>query len=68
MADKSGSGLSATAIALLNLFVSPQLFTTQTLHDYLWGYVDFMLAVCRKFDPELCKTDKIGLLSNVSHF
>ncbi|VDM31538.1 unnamed protein product [Hydatigera taeniaeformis] len=66
-ANNAGRGPSLSTIEMVKFWTSPQIFTTQTVHGFLWGYFDTMLSVCKFFYPEMCHTDQVGLLLNTNN-
>ncbi|EUB63118.1 Lysosome membrane protein 2 [Echinococcus granulosus] len=66
-ASNAGRGPSLSTIEMVKFWTSPQIFTTQTVHGFLWGYFDTMLSLCKIFYPETCQTDHVGLLLNTNN-
>ncbi|VDK35118.1 unnamed protein product [Taenia asiatica] len=66
-ANNAGRGPSPSTIEMVKFWASPQIFTTQTVHGFLWGYFDTMLSLCKVFYPEMCRTDQVGLLLNTNN-
>ncbi|VDD82874.1 unnamed protein product [Mesocestoides corti] len=56
-AIKAGRDPTMGFLGLIRLLYSLELFTTQTVHGYLWGYEDPLLDLC-----SACDTKKVGLL------
>ncbi|CUT99300.1 CD36 class B scavenger receptor [Echinococcus multilocularis] len=66
-ASNAGRGPSLSTIEMVKFWTSPQIFTTQTVNGFLWGYFDTMLSLCKIFYPETCQTDHVGLLLNTNN-
>ncbi|KAM7538651.1 hypothetical protein Aperf_G00000047243 [Anoplocephala perfoliata] len=63
-ASNAGRGPGATTIELIKFLTSPEIFTTQSVNGFLWGYVDSTMSLCNTFYPQTCPSDRIGLLIN----
>ncbi|VDN97586.1 unnamed protein product [Rodentolepis nana] len=64
-ANNAGRGPSADTIEMMKFFTSPKIFTKQSVDAFLWGYEDTTLSMCKLFLPQICKNDRVGLLSSV---
>ncbi len=61
-----GMGPDPFTYTMLTFFVTPKLFVTETVTNYVWGYVDPIVSACNTITPEKCPSDVVGLMLGVS--
>lgn len=63
---KAGNGPSSSEYGFLKWFVTPKLFVSQNVTNYLWGYVDELTFACNSLTPQKCPSNKVGVMLGVS--